>query len=112
MSIPNYEMMIKLKYKDGYIGPGLIKLVELSDQTGSMQEACAKMGMAYSKAWKIIKSAEKVTGYPILKRVTGGVGGGSSQLTDEGRKLVEDYKKFVEMTKNAADGFLIDIFDI
>lgn len=107
----DYELMVKLRYGDGLIGPGLISLLELSDRTGSMQDACAQMGMAYSKAWKILKEAEKSIGQPLLKRVTGGAGGGSSELTEEGRKLVEGYKAFTAMMDKAADECFGRIFE-
>lgn len=107
----DYELMIKLRFGGGLVGPGLIRLLELSSRTGSMQEACAQMGMAYSKAWKILKEAEEAIGQPLLKRVSGGTGGGSSQLTEEGARLIEGYRAFTAMMDKAADECFGRIFD-
>lgn len=107
----DYELMVKLRFGDCLIGPGLISLLELSSETGSMQEACNRMGMAYSKAWKILKEAERSVGQPLLKRVSGGQGGGSSELTEEGTKLVEGYRTFMSMMDRAASECFERIFE-
>ena len=38
-------------------------LMECIEETGSMQEACTKMGLSYSKAAKMMKKAEKQLGF-------------------------------------------------
>lgn len=110
MSNVDYDLVVKLRFGDEYIGPGIIRLLELSDSTGSMNEACSEMGMAYSKAWKILKQAERITGQKLLDRITGGAGGGSSQLTPEGRKLVEDYREFKLRLEKSADEHFAEVF--
>lgn len=106
----DYELTVKLRIGESLIGPGIIKLLELSSELGSVQEACARMGMAYSKAWKILKEAEEAVGQPLLKRVSGGTGGGSSTLTADGTRLIEGYKAFASKLDRAAQGCFEDYF--
>lgn len=105
-----YEMKIKLRRGEGLFGPGIVQFLKLTEETGSMQEACEKMGMAYSKGWKILKSAEEAAGQPLLQRVAGGSGGGGSKLTDAGRELVDRYTAFVTEVRKAADKAFSDIY--
>lgn len=99
----DYNLMIKLSIGDEMLGPGLMKFLELTEECGSMQLACEKMGMAYSKGWKVLRNAEKVLGEPLLVRVTGGTGGGGSSLTESGHMLVTKYKEFSEAMDRAAE---------
>lgn len=107
----DYDLLIKLRFGEEMIGPGLIRFLELTDETGSMQEACSRMEMAYSKAWKILKRGEVCVGKPLLSRVSGGKSGGCSRLTKDGHKLIESYNAFVSMVDKAADECFRDYFE-
>lgn len=72
-------------------GPGALKLLVLVHQTGSLNQAAAKMGMAYSRAWHIVRNAEAHLGMDLLERRVGGAGGGGSTLTADGRRLVAGF---------------------
>lgn len=39
-------------------GRGIARLCEGVERTGSLNKACKEMGMAYSKAWKIMHNTE------------------------------------------------------
>ena len=41
------------------LGLGVVELCERVERLGSLNKAAADMGMAYSKAWRIIKQAEE-----------------------------------------------------
>lgn len=90
-----FHPVIKLKIynEDLVYGPGLITLLEYFRQTGSMKEACAAMGMSYSKGWKIMNRAEKELGYELLLRRHGGNKGGKCELTENGESLTARYRK-------------------
>jgi molybdate transport system regulatory protein len=72
-------------------GPGTLKVLVLVTQTGSLHQAAKKMGMAYSKAWRIVKDAEDHLGYKLLDRQIGGAGGGGATLTPDGQRFVARY---------------------
>ncbi len=85
---------VKIKGSEIFFGNGIAELLEHIDKTGSLTEACGAMDMAYSKAWKIIKRAEKELGFLLVERKTGGQGGGGSILTQEGKDFLQRYINF------------------
>ena len=52
------------------------------------------MGMAYSKAWRIIRTAEGVFGCKLLSSTIGGSHGGGAVLTPEAERLLDAYAVF------------------
>ena len=60
------------------------------------------MGMAYSKAWAIIRRAERELGFPLLVTTTGGREGGGASLTEEGRTFLEQYDRFCALVNEHA----------
>ena len=83
-------------------GPGLIKLLEHLEESGSMKEACQKMEMSYSKGWKIINRAERELETPLLIRHQGGRSGGKCEITAEGKTLMEKYRAMEAEVKMCA----------
>jgi molybdate transport system regulatory protein len=90
-----YLLRLTIIGDDKFFGPGISALMHHVDTTGSLRKSCALMGMAYSKAWKIFKIAEKNLGYPLLHGSTGGSGGGNSTITKEGREFLNRYDSFL-----------------
>lgn len=86
-----------------FFGPGPARLLRLVQQQHSLHKAAALMGMAYSKAWRIINDIDGALGTPVLHRNRGGSSGGGSTLTQAGEALLEAYERFVEETKAGAD---------
>ena len=74
-----------------FFGEGPYRLLLGVEQTQSLRAAAQQMGMAYTKAFRIIKNAETALGFPLLERVVGGKGGGGSTLTPEGKELLKRY---------------------
>lgn len=86
-------VQIRLMNDKKIFGPGPCRLLELIEETGSIQKACQRMELSYSKAMKLIKGAEKELDMVLLARKSGGTGGGGSALTPEALTLVEDYRR-------------------
>lgn len=84
-------------------GRGIEQLLEGIDQHGSLNRAAKDMGMAYSKAWRIIKQAEEEFQTPLLERN----GPHGSELTPEGRELFRRYKEMLA----AAEAAVKTVFD-
>lgn len=74
---------------DAVFGPGIASLCRGVAETGSLNKAAKDMGMAYSKAWRIIKEAEESFGVQLLDRN----GAHGSTLTADGAALLETYDK-------------------
>ena len=76
-----------------FFGPGIVTLLHLIEELGSIQAACKKMKMSYSKAWSIIKRMEKELDFKVLETKAGGLGGGLSVLTDDTKDFLDRYDK-------------------
>ncbi len=83
-------------------GQGIVMLLERVEVYGSINQATHDMGMAYSKAWKLIKAAESELGVSLLERE----GHNCSVLTWEGKQLVALHKEALRAAQEAADAVL------
>lgn len=77
-----------------FFGEGPARLLRGIEKTGSLRAAAESMGMAYTKALKLIKNAEETLGFPVTMRAIGGKSGGGSVLTPEGREWLEKYEQY------------------
>lgn len=86
-------LKIHLENEEGgfCLGPGCRDLLRLIDATGSVASAAGQMELSYSKAWKMIREAEKGFGKSLVERSCGGQGGGSACLTEQASRLLESY---------------------
>lgn len=87
-------------------GVGIRELLVRVESTGSLRRAASDMGMAYSKAWHIVRRAEEHLGFTLLERRTGGTGGGGSGVSDGGRWLVGAFGALLD----DADALLDDLY--
>lgn len=95
-----FRLAVRLFKDEKAFGPGIATLLRTVEQTGSLQKAAEAMGMAYSKAWKMIKEIELLWGFPLTYRDIGGKNGGGSSLTPKGRFLLERYEDFTQEVQN------------
>ena len=77
-----------------FFGEGPCRLLRAVEETGSLRAAAISMDMAYSKAMKLLKTAEAALGFPLIHRTTGGRSGGGSLLTAEGKTWVRQYEAY------------------
>ena len=74
------------------LGPGKVRLLECVSETGSISAAARKMGMSYRRAWLLIEEINGLVGGSAVETAAGGSGGGGTQLTALGMRLVEAYR--------------------
>ena len=75
------------------IGPGRKELLEAVHDYGSITLAAKKMKMSYRHAWEMINDMNKNSARPIVVKNPGGINGGGSSITDEGKKLIAEFIK-------------------
>jgi molybdate transport system regulatory protein len=75
-------------------GDGPYKLLQQVEEAKSLRQAANRMGMAYSKAWRLIQILEERLGFPLLERRVGGESGGGSRITPKAKKLMNHYGRF------------------
>ena len=73
-------------------GPGIAELLERIDSTASIRQAANEMGMAFSKSWAIINNCERALNIVLVERHAGGIAGGGSHVTEQGRQLTQGYR--------------------
>jgi molybdate transport system regulatory protein len=72
-------------------GQGRDTLLRLIQSTGSINAAAKQMGVPYRKAWTYLDTMEKRLGFPLVNRLKGGTGGGSSTLTPQAETLLRKF---------------------
>lgn len=77
-----------------FFGEGPCRLLKAVERTGSLRAAALSMDMAYSKAMKILKTAETALGFSLIHRTTGGKSGGGSTLTEAGKEWLAKYEAY------------------
>ncbi len=77
-----------------FFGFGPYLLLKETEKTGSLRKAATSMDMAYTKALKLIKTAEINLNFKLIETTTGGKGGGGSILTKEATELILNYEQF------------------
>ena len=75
-------------------GPGIATLLERVREHRSLRAAAVSMEMAYSKAWRIIRTAEDVFGCKLLESTVGGQHGGGAVLTPEAERILAAYRDY------------------
>lgn len=73
----------------GAFGGGCAALLEGVAEEGSLNRAAKRMGMAYSKAWRIVREAEAHLDCELLTRD----GARGSRLTSEGERALKGYRE-------------------
>lgn len=96
----NLRLAVTLRLLDGEgrrrFGPGVAALLEEVREKRSLRAAAGSMGMAYSKAWRIVRDAEESLGYKLLDSTIGGRHGGGAVLTKEAETLLAAYRALRE----------------
>lgn len=87
---------VTIRKNEKFFGPGIAKLMHLTDELGSISAASNEMGMSYSKAWTIIKRMEKELNMKVFETKTGGKDGGRSTLTAPAKNFLERYDKMMD----------------
>ncbi len=103
-------LSVRLFTDEKCFGPGVAALLHRVNQLHSLRSAAMDMSMAYSKAWTIVKNAERELGFKLLDSTTGGRHGGGAVLTAEGRALLEAYDGYCAALRREADALYDQYF--
>ena len=96
-------LTVRLFTDEKCFGPGVATLLHKVRELHSLRAAAKDMSMAYSKAWTIVKNAERQMGFPLLLSTTGGRHGGGAVLTEEGQALLDAYDGYCAELRETAD---------
>lgn len=90
---PRIKVWIEVGGRPAF-GDGKLRWLERIEETGSLRAAAQALAMSYRGLWGRLRGAEERLGFRLIQRRTGGAGGGGVRLTDEGRALVDLYRRF------------------
>ncbi len=100
------------KSGEAFLGHGRIDLLRHIEQYGSISAAAREIGMSYKAAWQAVDAMNNLADWPLVERVVGGRHGGGTQLTDEGRLMVEmfgrveeEYSRFLSRMSDGLSDF-------
>lgn len=96
-------LSIRLFRQEKCFGPGIAQLLHGVQEHHSLRAAAQSLGMAYSKAWTIMRACEAQLGFSLLHSTTGGRNGGGASLTQEAIALLDAYERYCIRLRAAAD---------
>ncbi|MDO5042776.1 MAG: LysR family transcriptional regulator [Slackia sp.] len=98
---PRIKLSLEAKsgHDDAIFGRGVAQLCRGVERTGSLNKAAKEIGMAYSKAWRIVKHTEEAFSIQLLERN----GAHGSTLTEDGKALLETYEQLALETARYAE---------
>ena len=67
---------------------------------GSFMATAKSLGITYAHAWMVVDELSKRVGKPVVRAQRGGNTGGGATLTEEGDRLLEEYKALEEKVSN------------
>ena len=75
-----------------FIGKGKARLLKKTTELGSLRKAAIEMNISYRKAWYHLNQMNTATDTPLIILKRGGKQGGVAQITEFGKKMLEDFK--------------------
>jgi molybdate transport system regulatory protein len=90
---PRVKLWFENEDGESVFGDGLITLLEAVEKYRSISTASKNLDMSYRYALHRVSLAERRLRCVLIRRSRGGVAGGSSELTANGKKLVVKYRK-------------------
>jgi molybdate transport system regulatory protein len=89
-----------------------IALLEHIATCGSITQAAKAAGLSYKGAWDAVDAMNSMFGEPLVATMTGGKGGGGTQLTATGIRIVDafralhrEHQRFMEAASAGIDDF-------
>lgn len=82
-----------------FIGPGKMMLLDGIERFGSISAAARALNMSYARAWRLIDAMNGRFKSPLVRKVSGGQGGGGAELTDSGRAVLGIYRSMEEKAR-------------
>jgi molybdate transport system regulatory protein len=83
------------KAGETFLSWGRIVLLERIRETGSIAAAARSLNMAYSHAWSLVASMNRLAGQDLVGRAFGGRHGGRAWLTPAGEAAVAQFWQLV-----------------
>lgn len=98
-----FKLWLSTKNVEGVFGDGKWRLLRAIDSEGSLNAASKALRISYRKAWGDLKKAQEALNIALVEKQRGGILGGQTTLTDQGKKWVKAYMRFRDDTEKAVE---------
>jgi molybdate transport system regulatory protein len=92
-------------------GRGLANLLENVYRLGTLQDAAKAADMSYRYAWNLIQMAESHFGKTLIDRHAGGLHGGGSALSLDGRHMLGVFKQLNKEVASFTDSRFLELYN-
>ena len=89
-----FKLWLSTRDIEGVFGDGKWRLLKAIESTGSLTAASKLLHISYRKAWGDLKKAQDALKIPLVEKHRGGIHGGQSALTNQGKKWLKAYTRF------------------
>ena len=107
---PKIKLWLSSDNNNSVFGEGKWKLLTAIDKYSSIKKSSDALKISYKKAWSLIKNAEENLGLSLVIKQRGGIAGGVTKLTENGRLLADAFSKYRTRVYKYSDKIFIDIF--
>ena len=97
-----FKLWLSSEDAEGVFGDGKWRLLKSIDAEGSLRAASRSLHISYRKAWGDLKKAQQCLNVPLVEKQRGGVLGGRTALTEQGKKWADAYTRFRSDIEKAA----------
>ncbi len=98
-----FKLWLSSEDAEGVFGDGKWRMLKTIDTKGSLRAACQLLNISYRKAWGDLRKAEECLNVPLVEKQRGGIQGGQTVLTEQGKKWVKAYTRFRDDIEKAAE---------
>ena len=92
-------------------GAGLARLLENIEQYGTLSRSARETGISYRIAWNLLNTAESHLRKRLIVKYPGGVGGGRSELSQNGKRLLKAFRHLNRDVARYADSRLSELLE-
>jgi molybdate transport system regulatory protein len=95
---PDLELRVMV---DGQviIGPVQAMLLETIRSAGSIAAAQRQIGASYAHLWKLVAAMNEVFAPPLIEPIRGGARGGGAQLTEQGHRVLDSFRRLETLSR-------------
>jgi molybdate transport system regulatory protein len=97
--------------EDSMLSDKRIALLEQIATSGSISQGAKAVGLSYKGAWDAVDAMNNMFGEPLVISLTGGKGGGGTQLSATGIRIVDAYRTLRREQKRFLEAASVGIED-
>ncbi len=97
-----FKLWLSTERDAGVFGDGKWRLLKSIDTEGSLRAASQSLHISYRKAWGDLKKAQQCLNVTLVEKQRGGIEGGRTALTEQGKQWLTAYTSFRNDIEKAA----------